>query len=181
MQMRYFVLWVYGDSKIKINSAKSAKPESLYVYTKWDVIKQNELKLTNNVFKIQSKKAYRFVCFFLFMQSFICLYLGIQLSNLWGFTKLKPKQYHNRKCQEAENHIFWLILLDRITNIPLKQDNILCIDQRSSITCVRMPHCAKFANSFFVLWASKVPHVAHAPLFEEAWYRPFVCLDSVII
>ena len=74
-----------------------------------DVIKQNESLLTNTVFKIQSNKADSFFCFLLFVQSFNCLYLWNQLSNLCGvFTKLKPKQYPNRKCRKTKNHIFWL-------------------------------------------------------------------------
>ena len=71
--------------------------------------KQNELELANTVFKIQPNKADSFFCFLLFVQSFNCLYLWNQLPNLCGvFTKLKPKQYPNRKCQKNKNHIFRL-------------------------------------------------------------------------
>ena len=80
-----------------------------------DVIKQNESELTNTVFKIQSNKADSFL---LFVQSFNCLYLWNQLLNLCGiFTKLKPKQYLNRKCWKTKIIFFdfRLILLDRIT------------------------------------------------------------------
>ena len=83
-----------------------------------DVIKQNESELANTVFKIQPNKADSFFCFLLFVQSFNCLYLWNQLSNLCGvFTKLKPKQYPNRKCQKTKIIFFdfRLILLDSIT------------------------------------------------------------------
>ena len=77
-----------------------------------DVIKQNGLELANTVFKIQPNKADSFFCFWLFVQSFNCLYLWNQLSNLCGiFTKLKPKEYPNRKCQKKKkkkNNIFRL-------------------------------------------------------------------------
>ena len=72
-------------------------------------MKQNELELTNTIFKIQPNTADSFFCFLLFVQSFNCLYLWNKLPNLWGiFTKLKPKQYPNRKCQKNKNHIFQL-------------------------------------------------------------------------
>ena len=83
------------------------------------MIKQNESELANTPFKIQPNKADSFVCFLLFVQSFNCLYLWNQLPNLSGvFTKLKPKQYPNRKCPKKPKIIFFdfrLILLDRIT------------------------------------------------------------------
>ena len=72
----------------------------------------------NTLFKIQPNKAISFFCFLFFVQSFNCLYLWKQLPNLCGvFTKLKPKQYPNRKCQknktkqkqkQKKNHIFQL-------------------------------------------------------------------------
>ena len=72
-----------------------------------DVIKQNESELANTVFKIQPNKPDSFFCFLVFVQSFNCLYLWNQLLNLCGIcTKLKPKQYPNRKCQKTKNHIF---------------------------------------------------------------------------
>ena len=88
-----------------------------------DVIKQNESELANTVFKIQPNKADSSYCFLLFVQSFNCLYLWNQLHNLYGvFTKLKPKQYPNRKCQKNKNHSFdfKLILLAHITHILSK-------------------------------------------------------------
>ena len=91
--------------------------------SKCDVIKQNELELANTVFKIQPNKADSFFCFLLFVQSFNCLYLWNQLPNLCGvFTKLKPQQYPNRKCQKNQKSYFFdfrLILLYRITNTKL--------------------------------------------------------------
>ena len=73
------------------------------------MIKQNESELANTVFKIELNKAGSFFCFLLFVQSFNCLYFWNQLPNLCGvFTKLKPKQYPNRKCQKTKNHIFQL-------------------------------------------------------------------------
>ena len=67
------------------------------------MIKQNESELANTVFKIQPNKADSFFCFLLFVQSFNCLHLWDQLPNLCGvFTKLKPKQYANRKCQKTK-------------------------------------------------------------------------------
>ena len=75
---------------------------------KRDVIKQNESKLANTVFKIQSNKANNFFYFLLFVQSFNCLYLWNQLPNLCGiFTKLKPKQYLNRKCQKNPKNLIF--------------------------------------------------------------------------
>ena len=77
-----------------------------------------ELELVNTVFKIQPNKADSFFCFLLFVQSFNCLYLWNHLPNLCGvFTKLKPKQYPNRKCQKTKILFFDFrhILLDRIT------------------------------------------------------------------
>ena len=60
-------------------------------------------------FKIQPNKADSFFCFLFFVQSFNCLYLWNQLPNLCGvFTKFKPKQYLNGKCQKNKNHIFRL-------------------------------------------------------------------------
>ena len=59
--------------------------------------------------------------FLLFVQSFNCLYLWNKLPNLCGvFTKLKPKQYANRKYQKPKITFFdfRLILLDHITYIP---------------------------------------------------------------
>ena len=58
--------------------------------------------------------------FLLFVQSFNCLCLRDQLPNLCEvFTKLKPKQYPNRKCPPLKKKIiffdFRLILLDCIT------------------------------------------------------------------
>ena len=74
-----------------------------------DVIKQNESELANTVFKIQANKANSFFCFLLLIQSFNCLYLWNQLPNRCGvFTKLKPKQYNNRKCQKTKISICWL-------------------------------------------------------------------------
>ena len=71
------------------------------------MIKQNELELANTIFKIQPKKVDSSFCFLLFVQSFNYSYLWNQLSNLCGvFTKLKPKQYLNRKYQKIKNHIF---------------------------------------------------------------------------
>ena len=81
-----------------------------------DVIKQNELELTNIVFKLN--KADSFFCFLLFVQSVNCLYLWNQLPNLCGvFTKLKPKQYSKRKYQKTQIIFFdfRLILLDWVT------------------------------------------------------------------
>ena len=72
----------------------------------------------NAVFKIQPNKADSFFSFLLFVHSFNCLYLWNYLPNLCGvFTKLKPKQYPNRKCQKPKIIFFdfRLILLDRIT------------------------------------------------------------------
>ena len=55
-----------------------------------DVIKQNELKLANIVFKIQPNQADSFFCFLLFVQSFNCLYLWNQIAqSLWGFHQIK--------------------------------------------------------------------------------------------
>ena len=72
-----------------------------------DVIKQSESELANTVFK--PNKADSFFCFLSFVQSFNCLYLWNQLPNLCGiFTKLKPKKYPNRKCQNTDNYIFRL-------------------------------------------------------------------------
>ena len=72
------------------------------VHSICDVIKQNESELANTVLKIQPNKANSFLCFWLFVQSFSCLYLRNQLPNFCGvFTKLKPKQYPNRKCQKS--------------------------------------------------------------------------------
>ena len=72
-----------------------------------EVIKQNESELANTVFKIRSNKADSFFCFLLFVQSFNCLNLWNHLSNLGGgFTKLKPKQCPNRKCQNNKKSYF---------------------------------------------------------------------------
>ena len=69
-----------------------------------DVIKQNESELANTVFKIQPNKVDSFYCLLLFVQSFNCSYLWNQMPNLCGvFTKSKPKQYPNRKCQKTKN------------------------------------------------------------------------------
>ena len=74
-----------------------------------DVIKQNESELANIVFMIQPNKDDSFFCFLLFVQSFNCLYFWNQLPNLCGvFTKLKPKQYPNRKSKKNKNPIFQL-------------------------------------------------------------------------
>ena len=84
------------------------------------VIKQNESELANTVFKIQPYKANSLFCFLLFMQFFNYSYLWNPSPNLHRvFSKLKPKQYLNRKCQKPKNHLFnfWLILLDCITYI----------------------------------------------------------------
>ena len=60
----------------------------------------------------QTKPIVSFVSYcFSFVQSFNCLYLWNQLPNLCGvFTKLKPKQYLNRKWKKKKkkNHIFGL-------------------------------------------------------------------------
>ena len=75
----------------------------------------------------QTKPIVYFVSY-CFVQSFNCLYLWNQLPNLCGvFTKLKRKQYPNRKCQKIKNNFFdfRLILLDRITYlIFLKISNV---------------------------------------------------------
>ena len=85
---------------------------SLWNVIKCDVNKQNESELANTIFKIQPNKADSFFCFLLFVQPFSCLYLGNQLPNLCGvFTKLKLKQYPNRKYRKKKknrNHIFQL-------------------------------------------------------------------------
>ena len=104
---------------------------------------ENESELANTVFKIQPNKADSFFCFLLFVQSFNRLY---QLPNLCGvFTKLKPKQYPNRKCQKTEIIFFnfKLILLDCITYCEMKTNktesnwNIynICYLSISSYTC----------------------------------------------
>ena len=68
-----------------------------------DVIKQYESELANTASKIQSNKADSFFCFLMFVQSFNCLYHWNQLPNLCGvFTKLKPKQYSNRKWKKKK-------------------------------------------------------------------------------
>ena len=51
-----------------------------------DVIKQNELELTNTVFKIQPNKADSFFCFLLFVQSFNCFYFGTNCPISVGFS-----------------------------------------------------------------------------------------------
>ena len=67
-----------------------------------DVIKQNESELANTVVKIQPNKADSFFCLLLFVQSFNLLN---QLPNLCGvFTKLKPKQYPNRKFKKKKKN-----------------------------------------------------------------------------
>ena len=83
--------------------------KSINTFVKKDVIKQNESELAKTVFKIQPNKANSFFYFFLFVQSFNCLYLWNQLPNLCGvFTKSKLKQYPIRKCPKNKNHIFQL-------------------------------------------------------------------------
>ena len=102
-----------------------AQPASDRLMRKWcicDLIKQNESELANTVFKIQPNKTCSFFCFLLFVQSFNCLYLWNQLTNLCGdFSKLKPKQYPNRKCKKKKTKIiffnFRLVLLHGITYV----------------------------------------------------------------
>ena len=104
-----------------------------------DVIKQNKSELANNVFKIQPNKDDSFFCFLLFVKSFNCLYLWNQLTNLCrGFTKLKPKQYPNRKCQKSyfstsdsfcliASHIFAITLVIRWKGSALYESASRCL------------------------------------------------------
>ena len=67
----------------------------------------DQAKMSQNytVFKIQPNKADSFFCFLLFVQSFSCVYLSNQSPNLCGvFSKLKPKQYPDRKCKKKPNN-----------------------------------------------------------------------------
>ena len=115
------------------------------------MIKQNESELANTDFKIQPNKADSFFCFLLFVQSFNCLYLWSQLPNLCAvFTKLKPKQYPNRKCKKKQTNkqtkiIFFdfrLILLDHIT-----YTNILDV-QNSVVTSFSLASASLVLNFF---------------------------------
>ena len=58
----------------------------LWSRTICDVIEQNELELTNAVFKIQLNKADSFSCFLLFVQSFNCCILGANCPISVGFS-----------------------------------------------------------------------------------------------
>ena len=129
-----------------------------------DVIKQIEWELTNTIFKIQPNKANNFFCFLLFVQSTNRLYLWNQLPNLCGvFAKLKPKQYHNRKCQKKKKSKilffdFRLILLDRIIYNDALLFHWLCI-----IYSDPRKHCLVFR---IVLRLAKVNLIGHSqPIF----------------
>ena len=56
---------------------------------------------------------------FLIVCSILQLFVSLEqiAQSLWGFTKLKPKQYPDKKCQKTKIIVFnfRLILLDRST------------------------------------------------------------------
>ena len=64
------------------------------------MIKQNESELASTVFKIQPHKANSFFWFLLFLQSFNCLYLWNQLSNLYRQYFHQIKAYNNNTLIE---------------------------------------------------------------------------------
>ena len=99
------------------NPAWSIQYENGLWFVICDVIKQNESELADTVFKIQPNKADSYFCFLLFVQSFNCLYLWNQLSNLCGvFTKLSLSNtlIENAKKPKIIFFDFRLILLDCI-------------------------------------------------------------------
>ena len=144
------------------------------------MIKQNESQLANTVFEIQQNKADSFFCFLLFVQSFNCLYLWNQLPNLCGiFTKLKPKQYPNRKCQKNKHYFFRLetYLLDRITYINKRFHQVLTIytfgDLRQTFSALVLELAGNISQLIGSWWLFRWNGKRHIPMVVSV--TSFLC------